>query len=336
MCKIGIIANPTSGKDIRRLVGQALVVGNREKVNIVKRILIGAYSAGVREILIMPDSFKIGSQSLHDLMNQYPDMVARVDILEMPLDDSAMDSIRAAEKMREYGVDCIITLGGDGTVRAVSKGAGNIPILPISTGTNNVIPEFIEGTIAGLAAGYFSQLSENDKSKFLDQQKKLEIILNEKQSDIALVDIAVIEGHYIGSRAVWDPKQLLQVAVTRASPMNIGFTSIIGKYRKVEKDDPFGVSVVIKNPGKCNQVQAAIGPGMIFDVCVDEFLVMRPDIPIQIVNVRPVVIALDGEREIVLNVEDRAEFKISLEGPFFLNYRSLMDSTMVIKKYNIY
>ena len=43
------------------------------------------------------------------------------------------------------------------------KGAGEIPLLPISTGTNNVIPEFIEGTIAGLAAGYFSSTPDGKK-----------------------------------------------------------------------------------------------------------------------------------------------------------------------------
>ncbi|MDP2990426.1 MAG: ATP-NAD kinase, partial [Kiritimatiellota bacterium] len=67
MRKIGIIANPTSGKDIRRLVGQALVVGNREKVNIVKRVLIGAHAAGAHEVMIMPDRYGIGNQSIHDL-----------------------------------------------------------------------------------------------------------------------------------------------------------------------------------------------------------------------------------------------------------------------------
>lgn len=38
------------------MVGQALVVGNREKVNIVKRVLIGAHAAGAREVMIMPET----------------------------------------------------------------------------------------------------------------------------------------------------------------------------------------------------------------------------------------------------------------------------------------
>ncbi|WP_222927512.1 hypothetical protein [Biomaibacter acetigenes] len=36
MKSIGIIANPASGKDIRRLVAHATIIDNNEKVNIVK------------------------------------------------------------------------------------------------------------------------------------------------------------------------------------------------------------------------------------------------------------------------------------------------------------
>ncbi|HEY8875633.1 MAG TPA: hypothetical protein VIM32_03140 [Desulfosporosinus sp.] len=37
----GIIANPASGKDIRRLVAHATVFDNQEKVNLIRRILLG-------------------------------------------------------------------------------------------------------------------------------------------------------------------------------------------------------------------------------------------------------------------------------------------------------
>ena len=43
--------------------------------------------------------------------------------------------------MKELNVSCIVTLGGDGTNRVVAKGCGSVPILPISTGTNNVFPK---------------------------------------------------------------------------------------------------------------------------------------------------------------------------------------------------
>ena len=327
MRKIGIIANPTSGKDIRRLVSQALVVGNREKVNIVKRVLIGAYAAGAREVMIMPDRYGIGNQSVHDLKNLFPQAVSGVVILDMPLDDSGLDSSTAAQLMRDWGADCIITLGGDGTVRVAAKGAGEIPLIPISTGTNNVIPEFIEGTIAGLAAGYFSNTPEEKRKTLIDQQKKLDVWVNEKLVDTALVDIAVIADQHVGSRAVWDPERLLEVAVTRAAPTNIGFTSIIGRYQTIERDAPYGAMAVIKDNGKCYQVQAAIGPGLIYDVCVDDFQKLLPNKLIPLTTQRPVVLALDGEREIVLNEGDTAGIMLGLDGPNFINIKKVLENT---------
>ena len=58
------------------------------------------------------------------------------------------------------GVRCLITLGGDGTNRIVAKASGDVPLMPISTGTNNVFPVMIEGTIAGLAAGLAAAVAE--------------------------------------------------------------------------------------------------------------------------------------------------------------------------------
>jgi len=327
MRKIGIIANPTSGKDIRRLVSQALVVGNREKVNIVKRVLIGAHAAGAREVMIMPDRHGIGNQSVHDLKTLYPQVISGVVIPDMLLDDSGLDSTTAAQLMREWGADCIITLGGDGTVRVSAKGAGEIPMIPISTGTNNVIPEFIEGTIAGLVAGYFSNTLEENRKALYDRQKKLDILVNGKVVDTALVDLAVIADQHVGSRAVWDPEKLIEVAVTRAAPTNIGFTSIIGKYQSIEKDAPYGAMVLVKDKGKCYQVQAAIGPGLIYDVCVDEFQKLLPNKLVSLSSQRPIVLALDGEREIVLNEGDKAGIMLSLEGPNFINIKKVLEKT---------
>ena len=52
---VGIIANPASGKDIRRLVAYGTVFDNQEKVNIVRRILLALDALGVGRVLAMPD-----------------------------------------------------------------------------------------------------------------------------------------------------------------------------------------------------------------------------------------------------------------------------------------
>ena len=139
MATVGIIANPASGKDIRRLVAHGSVFNNLEKVNIVRRVLLGLQATGVEQIIFMPDYFGIGARAIDGLK-----LVLKTSILKMDLRGTQEDSTEAADRFREMQVGCIITLGGDGTNRAVAKGCGKIPILPISTGTNNVFPYMIE------------------------------------------------------------------------------------------------------------------------------------------------------------------------------------------------
>jgi DNA gyrase inhibitor GyrI len=71
MISIGIIANPASGKDIRRIVSHATVIDNYEKVNIVERIILGAQGCGVDEVYIMADTFQIGNY--YDLAKAWGD-----------------------------------------------------------------------------------------------------------------------------------------------------------------------------------------------------------------------------------------------------------------------
>ena len=72
MASIGIIANPASGKDIRRLVSYATTIDNQEKVNIVKRIVLAAQAMGVDTVWFMPDTFQIGWTVISDLSAPLP------------------------------------------------------------------------------------------------------------------------------------------------------------------------------------------------------------------------------------------------------------------------
>ncbi|MBM3299009.1 MAG: ATP-NAD kinase, partial [Deltaproteobacteria bacterium] len=54
MSLVGIIANPASGKDIRRLVAFGSAFDNQEKVRIVRRVLLGLEAVGVDRVCYMP------------------------------------------------------------------------------------------------------------------------------------------------------------------------------------------------------------------------------------------------------------------------------------------
>src|SRR5262245_21459738 len=58
---IGIIANPMSGRDIRRLVARASVFPNAEKANMILRLIAAAGALGVGRVLVSTDTFGISA-----------------------------------------------------------------------------------------------------------------------------------------------------------------------------------------------------------------------------------------------------------------------------------
>ena len=118
LSSVGIVANPAAGKDIRRIVAQGRFVPNHEKVNILKRVLAGLDAANVERVIFMPDTGSLGKSALAGM-----ELNLSVEFVNMPVFHEENDSSRAAKAMRESGVGCIVTLGGDGTNRAVAKRA---------------------------------------------------------------------------------------------------------------------------------------------------------------------------------------------------------------------
>ena len=120
-------------------MSHATVVNNNEKVSIVRRLLLALHASGVHRVEIMPDHFGIGERALKGLRDR-PEVVDAASLIDMPIEHTAADSLRAAQYLCDAGAGCIVVLGGDGTCRVVAKGAGEVPLLPLSTGTNNVVP----------------------------------------------------------------------------------------------------------------------------------------------------------------------------------------------------
>src|SRR3989440_3223148 len=199
---VGIIANPASGRDIRRLVAHGTVFDNNEKAAIVRRVLLGLEAVGIQRVAYMPEhDFGILPRALNELHGQ-SQLQQTAGPLEMPVLGTSADSTRAAQLLVEMGAGCIITLGGDGTNRAVARGCGTVPVIPISTGTNNVFPTFIEGTIAGMAAGLVASGRVGDGA--MRRAPRLVVLMNGMEKESALVDVVVSSVPFVGSRAIWD------------------------------------------------------------------------------------------------------------------------------------
>lgn len=278
------------------MVAFGSVFDNNEKVNIVKRIILGLAAMGVEKVLFMPDHFRIGPRAMQDL-----EASLEVSFLDMPLEGTQDDSTKAASILKDLNAACIITLGGDGTNRAVSKTCGDIPLLPISTGTNNVFPFMVESTMAGMAAGVIAQ-NETPLDLCTLKAPVLTISGDSGLEDIALVDAVVSKQGFIASRALWDVSSLDEVFLTRAEPGNIGFSSIGGHLLPLERNSQRGIHVKIGSGGKV--VKAPIAPGLVKDVPVKSCRIIEPDEEI-IISHTPSVLALDGEREHIISKGSR-------------------------------
>lgn len=319
MSLVGIIANPASGKDIRRLVAFGSAFDNQEKVRMIRRILLGLEAVGVDHVCYMPDYYGIVPRALDSL---------KIDIPVAPLDFSARadqrDSTEAARIMEEKGAKCIVTLGGDGTNRVVAKGTLKVPILPISTGTNNVFPFMVEATIAGMAAGLVAaNLVPLEECTFCST--KLEVKLDGKVIDLALVDVAVSEDLFVASRAIWDMRKISQIFLNRAAPGNIGLSSIGGHLHPMRAEEPR--CLYLKLGGNGCFVKAPVAPGVVEKVFVSEQRIMNAGEEVEIATA-PSVLALDGEREVEVLRGQHALIRLAKEGPLVVDIRRTMYSAM--------
>ncbi len=306
MSTVGIIANPAAGKDIRRLVAHGRFVPNSEKVNILRRVLAGLAGAAVERVVMMPDTGMLchgaASGSQHDLETV---------MLEMPIDGREEDSTRAAREMAGMGVSCIVTLGGDGTNRAVAKGSGDVPLVPISTGTNNVFPYMVEGTVAGLAAGVVAS-GKIDAGAVTTRAKLLQVSVDGSDCEPALVDVAVSAVPFAGARAIWDMSTVHEVFLARAEPDGIGLSAIGARLEPVRMSDGHGLHVSIGEPGVT--VSAPVAPGMVEDVPVHSWARLQPGEPVKI-GLVSCTIALDGERSLRVAPGQRAGVTLTFDGP---------------------
>ena len=311
MRAVGLVANPASGKDIRRLAGKASVFDNREKLAIVRRAVIGAIAAGARRFVYMSDSHGIVKQAIAE--TTIPRGV-RFEALPSSGTASAMDTIVAAEQMAQRDCAVVLVLGGDGTNRAFVRGWRDATLVSLSTGTNNVFPVMAEATVAGMALGLIA--ADKVASRLVATQAKvIDVVIEAEEQDIALIDAVITRDAFIGAKALLDPSQLKEALLCRAEPAAVGITSLGGLVRPVSDKDDFGLHLTFTKGGR--QLLAPIGPGMFAKVEIGKTRLVKFDQAVKAQG--PSVIALDGERERVIAPGQRIEMRISRRGPWVVD-----------------
>jgi len=313
---VGIIANPVSARDIRRIIANASNLQTAERVNIVLRVLTTLAATGVERVLMMPDKGGISSMLLRSLKRErnihyhFPEL----EFVDMPVTSTVDDSFRAARSMQQAGVNAIVVLGGDGTHRAVVRelihgtrdGAPAVPIAGLSTGTNNAFPEMREPTVAALAVGLYST-GKLSASKALAPNKVLEITIDGgRRRDIAIVDTVITSDRFIGARALWKTDSLDAAYLTFADPQVIGLSAIGGLLQPVGRTEKGGLAVYLSDdPARCRlRLRAPIAPGMVCDLGIAGWEAMPAGKAFPVALAAGVV-ALDGERELTFDVGEQ-------------------------------
>ena len=316
MGTIGIVANPASGKDVRRLVAKASVFDNREKCAIVRRALIGAINAGARTFAFLDDSHNIAGGALEEVGYD-------CDTIRIPSSgtNSGLDTVRGATALAEY--DCIATLilGGDGTSRAFVKGWRNAVILPLSTGTNNVFPRISEATVAGTALGVLAA-GGVDLEEAAFPVKVIDIEIEGEAPDIALIDAVVTSDQFIGARALLDADSIKRIVLTRADPTSVGMTSVGGLICPLSDKEDAGLHLIL-GQGSSSKVDALIAPGMFETLRIRKVKAISFNEVIRFEG--PCVLAFDGEREREIQAGQQVSMRVSRSGPSVLDIAKTME-----------
>jgi predicted polyphosphate/ATP-dependent NAD kinase len=307
--RIGIAVNPASGKDVRRLVARASVFDNQEKLAIVRRAIVGALASGANRFAYVPDSHHIAESALAEF-----GAAVDAEAVDAPRTGSALDTIRGAGALCAARCVVVLTLGGDGTNRAIALGWRNAPLIPISTGTNNVFPRLVEATIAGAAAGLVASGAVGFAS-VATQVKAIAVRIDGEADDLALIDAVLTAERFVGARALLEPDLLRLALLTRADPSAVGITAIGGLLAPLAEAADQGLLLTLGRGELA--VRAPIAPGLYATVRVDAIRTVEFGEAVTVTG--PGVLAFDGERERVLKPGQQAHLSIHRDGPWVID-----------------
>lgn len=307
---LGIVVNPMSGRDVRRVAAKASTSSHHEKQLQVTRLVLGALEMGARRIFLGNEPFRINERAIENLPER-----GSVEILNYPLTHTAKDTEVMTAKMWEAGCRTFIVLGGDGTSRIVAKNLPDAVILPLSTGTNNVFPIYCEASIAGAAAGLVAARRLKAENHCY-RCKQLHISVNGVEQDLALVDAILLENDSIGSFLPFAANNIRQVFLARAEPASVGISPIGGYLRTCSASDAFGVMVSC-DPDAPNKIRVPLSPGLYGNIGIVEHQQMELGQSYLVKGSG--ILAFDGDRSIQIAESDHVEICVRQDGPWTID-----------------
>lgn len=315
--KLGLVVNPMSGRDVRRLAARATNMTHEAKRDIVARVAAGAVAMGVTDIYITREPFRISSMAL-----EHMGLDARVHVVEHPLANDASDTERSVAMFREAGCDTLVSLGGDGTNRAIVRATGSaaqeVHLVPLSTGTNNVFPVLAEPTVAGMVAGL--QACGRLADAQVAQRVKVLHVHHPRGQDVGLIDAVLLRHDHVGNLLPFDTDRIEQIVLTRAEPNSIGMSPIGGLLHPVFAGDDHGLLVNIDKAAA--PLTAPVSPGLFRQVHVGDVAELAFDVAVPMRG--PGVIALDGDRDLKLRDDESGHVTLRRDGPWVIDIEAAM------------
>lgn len=310
---LGIIVNPFSGRDVRRVAARASTSDHHEKQQQVTRLVLGALSMGVDRIYLAHEPFRINERAVENLAER-----DRVEILRYKLTHTAADTHTMASMMWEAGCRVFIVLGGDGTSRIVVSSFTEATILPLSTGTNNVFPYRLEASVAGMAAGLVA--AGKVSSENCIRCKRIHIDKQEEH-DIALIDAVVLRNDFLGNLLPFEADNLADIILTRAEPASIGISPIGGFIEPTGLHDDHGVYVHCDQSAS-RKLEIPISPGLHQQVGITNVRKLPLGESVKVKG--PGVLAFDGDRTIKLLESETASIRVERDGPRIIEAEKVM------------
>jgi hypothetical protein len=360
---VGLVVNPSASRDIRRLTSLARTVDVYERVIHVARILQGLSACaqlvpgGLGPVRYMPEACQVVQRAHAEIAHAGLDAPApdprpgaaadgvaathRRLVVEPVLPpgsgtaDDADGTARAAAALARAGARCVVTVGGDGTNRAVARGWPEAVLCAVPGGTNNAFAPPLDPVTAGLAAGFFA-IDPEGAAGHARACPRLDVRAGPAAETFALVDVAVVRGAWVGAHAVWDPETLVEVVVTRADPTVSGLAGLAGMVRPLAANTtggpPRAVHLRLGAAGSGaadndtapggpmgddalslpRTVLAPLGPGHLVPVVVRSWRALGAG---EAVRLGPyperVTLAFDGERETVVEPGTPIEVRLA-------------------------
>lgn len=291
---VGLIVNPAAGRDIRRLTGGASVSDDYEKRRTAECVLAGVALCDDVDVLVMPDRGSLGQRLVDDAP---ADLRAR--LLDAAVSGDADDTRRAAARFAT-DADAVVVLGGDGTNRDVAHGIGDVPVVGVSTGTNNVFPAAVDGTVAGGAAALVAT-GAVPRAETTYRHGTVEAVAdtaNGERRVRGLTTLGLLDRQFVGTRAILDAGDVVGGVVSRAFPTEIGLSGIAGGLGVLRPDESGGAWFRLGPADECPRtVRAVTVPGVVERLGVREWGRLD-DGEAATFDLPRGVVSVDGEREL--------------------------------------